>query len=68
MNTIHVILKPAPHCPIPHGHPCFRGYTPAEHTRVGRTFNLHAPTDYGDDYDRVNRQDWLSAPGGFRYG
>lgn len=22
--------------------------------------------EYGDDYDMVQRQDWLSAPGGFR--
>lgn len=24
------------------------------------------PVPYGDDYDRVHRDDWLSAPGGFR--
>lgn len=65
MNVI-VILKPAPHCPIPFGHPLFTGYVSAEETRIERTFRRHAPNKYGDDYDRVTRDDWLSAPGGFR--
>lgn len=66
MNTVHVILKPHPHCVIPHGHPCHRGYVPADKTDIRQIYARHAPTAYGDDYDRVLRDDWLSAPGGFR--
>ena len=65
MNTI-LILKPVPHCPIPFGHPCFRGYTPAEHTDIRETWNRHAPYQTGDDYDRVLAEDHLSAIGGFK--
>lgn len=64
--NITTILKPAPHCPIPVGHACHIGYVPAEQTRIERTFAKHAPIPYGDDFDRVNNDDWLSAPGGFR--
>lgn len=65
MNII-VIQKPAPHCPIPDGHPLYRGYVPSEKTDIRRTWSRHAPIEYGDDYDRVMREDYLSAPGGFR--
>lgn len=64
MNII-VKNKPAPHCDIPFGHPLFRGYVPSERTDIRRTWAKAAPA-YGDDYDRVQRDDWLSAPGGFR--
>lgn len=47
-----------------------RAYVPASHTDISRTWADHAPihprNDTGDDYDRVMRDDWLSAPGGFR--
>lgn len=46
-----------------------RAYVPASHTDIRKTFeahrHIHAPTEYGDYYDRVMREDWLSAPGGF---
>lgn len=61
-----VIWKPAPHCVIPHGHPCYRGYVPAEHTDVQATFARILGADLRDDYALVEQQDWLSAPGGFR--
>lgn len=64
MNII-VINKPAPHCPIPYGHPLFSGFVPSHETDIRRTMARHAP-HYGDDYDRIMRDDWLSAPGGFR--
>lgn len=49
-----------------------RAYTPAAHTDIRKTFADHQPVlrhaeqCAGDDYDRVLRDDWLSAPGGFR--
>lgn len=55
-------LHPAPSCPIPALHPA-RAVNLHE-TDVRRTWNEHAPVEYGDDYDRVNRDDYLSAPGG----
>lgn len=63
--NISVILKPAPHCPIPRGHPLYNGYEPADETDIRRRF-ARASDQYGDDYDRVMREDWLSAPGGFK--
>lgn len=46
-----------------------RAYVPASHTDIRKTFEahrpIHAPTVYGDDYDRVMRDDYLSAPGWF---
>jgi hypothetical protein len=63
--NVTVIQKPAPHCPIPFGHPLFAGFVPAKETDIRRTWARSAP-QYGDDYDRVMRDDWLSAPGGFR--
>jgi len=62
--SIVIIQKPAPHCPIPADHPLFDGYVPAEDTDIRRTWAKAAPR-YGDDFDLVNRHDWLSAPGGF---
>lgn len=57
-------------------------YTPADRTDIRKTWvkhgwqpaqigfehtkTRHTPNDTGDDYDRVMREDWLSAPGGFR--
>jgi hypothetical protein len=64
MNTI-VIQKPAPHCPIPEWHQCHIGYVSAEKTDIRLRFKRLGHS-YGDDYDMVTRQDWLSAPGGFR--
>lgn len=64
--NVSIILKPYPHCEIPLGHPLHAGYVPAEKTDIRRTFQRHAPNEYGDDYDRVMREDYLSAPGGFR--
>lgn len=46
--NIMTILKPSPHCPIPFGHPCHRGYTPADETQVRRTWSRHK---VADDYD-----------------
>lgn len=46
-----------------------RAYVPAAHTDIRKTFEAHRPVHahvvYGDDYDLVMRQDYLSAPGGF---
>lgn len=46
-----------------------RAYVPASHTDIRKTFEAHRPihatTVYGDDYDRVMRDDYLSAPRGF---
>jgi hypothetical protein len=56
---------PAPSCPLPITHPA-RAIVPACKTDVRRTWNEHALYELGDDYDRVLRDDWMSAPGGFR--
>jgi len=65
MNIV-TILKPAPHCPIPFGHPCHRGYVPADRTDIRRTWNHGEVGDIRDDYELVEQQDWLSAMGGFK--
>jgi hypothetical protein len=65
MNIV-TINKPAPHCVIPVGHPCHRGYVPAAETDIRRTFTLAEIGDIRDDYELVQQQDWMSAPGGFR--
>ena len=62
MNIV-TIQKPAPHCPIPYGHPLHKGYVPAEETKIWRTWERFSA---GDDYDRVQREDWLEV-GGFKY-
>lgn len=60
MNTV-TSLTPAPWCPMP------RAYTRADDTAIRRTIEEHTPpATFGDDYDLVWSQDWLSAPGGFR--
>ncbi len=64
--NVNTIPKPHPHCPIPAEHPAYRGYVKAEQTDIRRTFQRHAPATYGDDYDRVMREDYLSAIGGFK--
>ncbi len=64
MNTM-TIPKPHPHCPVPEGHACYIGYVPAEKTDIRRTWQ-RCNENYGDDYDRVQQDDWLSAPGGFK--
>jgi hypothetical protein len=64
--NINTILKPHPHCPIPCGHPCYRGYVPATQTDIRQTWARIAKQELADDYDRVMRDDWLSAPGGWR--
>jgi hypothetical protein len=61
--NITVILKPAPHCPIPYGHSCHRGYVPAEDTDITQTWHKHA--QYGDDYDLVERTAHLDMMGDF---
>lgn len=47
----------APYCPLPITDKR-RGYVTADKTDIRRTFEMHTPV-YGDDYDLVNRQDWL---------
>lgn len=42
------------------------GWKPQVANYVHARTNRHAPIEYGDDYDRVMAEDWLSAPGGFR--
>jgi hypothetical protein len=64
--NVTTILKPHPHCVIPAGHPCHRGYVPAEQTDIRQTWARRAQADLADDYERVVQQDWLSAPGGWR--
>ena len=53
--NVNVIIKPFPHCPIPYGHPLYRGFVPSEHTNIVNTW----AKSLGDDYDLVQRQDWL---------
>lgn len=36
--NVNVILKPDPHCPIPYGHPLYRGFVPSEHTNIMETW------------------------------
>lgn len=55
------ILKPAPHCPIPKGHPLYRGYVPADETNIRNTW----AKCLGDDYDNTTRLGWLEV-GGFK--
>ena len=64
MNHFCTWLHTAPSCPIPALHPA-RAHVPPLETNVRKTWADHAPVEYGDDYDRVNRDDWFE-PGGFR--
>lgn len=66
--SAQVINKPFPHCAIPYGHPCFRGYVPAEFTDIRQTwaYITHGCHAVGDDYDHNTRTDHMSAPGGWK--
>ena len=64
MNTV-TWLYPAKSCPLPYSHPA-RATMSLEHTDVCATFKLYDVGDIRDDYQRVQEDDWLSAPGGFK--
>ena len=49
---------PAPSCLIPPCHPSY-SYVPSNRTDIKRTWNEHSTYELGDDYDRVNADDWL---------
>lgn len=66
MSVISLILKPAPHCPIPYGHPCYRGYTPAEDTNIRRTWKRSPEFEILDDYDYTDRLGYLENVGGWK--
>ncbi len=58
-----VINKPAPHCPITFGHPCYRGYVPSHKTDITRTWGLSMPNIVpqrepwaGDEYPDNRRE------------
>jgi hypothetical protein len=63
--NINTILKPHPHCPIPHGHPCYRGYVPAAQTDIRKTWancalNMRGfAARYQDDYELTDALDYL---------
>jgi hypothetical protein len=65
MNHPIEFTTPAPSCLLPATHRS-RAVTPACNTDIRRTISEHTLPDL-DDYDRVLRDDWLSAPGGFRH-
>ena len=66
MNTPTVTwLKPAPCCVIPALHPA-RAHVPSVKTDVAETWKLHDIGDIRDDYQMVQDDDWMSAPGGFK--
>lgn len=54
----------APWCPIPPWHParCHMHWL----AEADKTLSRVNPLDLVDDYGKVEAQDWLSAPGGFR--
>ena len=56
--NIHEIPKPHPHCPIPCGHPCYRGYVPSAQTDIRRTWERSAAR-YQDDYELTDAFDYL---------
>ena len=56
MNTV-TWLYPAPSCPIPALHPARN--IDLHHTDVAETWNRHSVYQLGDDYDRVQAEDWL---------
>ncbi len=64
MNIIE-FTEPAPSCLLPATHPA-RAHTPACKTDVAETWNRHSVYQLGDDYDRVQAEDYLSAIGGFK--
>lgn len=61
----------APYCPLP-GHDQRRAYIPADRTDITKTWDEHRQIlvcgigDMRDDYELVQQQDWMSAPGGFK--
>lgn len=68
--NITVIRKPAPHCPIPYGHSLYTGFVPADETDITKTWHRHAKfghkhTQYGDDFDLVERTAHLDMIGEF---
>jgi hypothetical protein len=63
--NIITVTTPLPACILPIDHPA-RANTGWEHVDVSATFAMHAPFHAGDDYDRVQADDWLSAAGGFK--
>lgn len=64
MNIV-IIQKPAPHCPIPFGHPLFNGFVPANETNIRHTWARSALA-YGDDYDLTDNLGYLETPGAFK--
>lgn len=58
MSNVIEFSNPAPSCLIPITHPA-RAHTPACKTNVAETFSRHSVYQLGDDYDRVNADDWL---------
>lgn len=60
-------MHPSLWCPLPITNPA-RGYVSSADTDIRATFAQHMlPVgDIRDDYEIVEQQDWLSAPGGFR--
>lgn len=64
MNPLE-FTTPAPSCRLPATHPAAAIVT-ADKTDIRRTWNEHSVYELGDDYDRVQAEDWLSAPGGLR--
>lgn len=65
MNNIMEFQTPAPYCVLLITHPA-RAHTPACKTDVAETWNRHSVYQLGDDYDRVQAEDYLSAIGGFK--
>jgi hypothetical protein len=65
MNTL-LVSHPAPACILPIDHPA-RAVINSTKTDIRQTFNLHrhAPYPTGDDHDRMQADDCLSAPGGW---
>ena len=58
MNNVIEFQKPVPSCLLPVTHPA-RCHTPACSVNVAETFNRHALYELGDDFDRVQADDWL---------
>lgn len=63
MNIV-TIQKPAPHCPIPYGHPLHKGYVPADETKIWETW-ARCSRGYADDYDMTERTAHLDMIGEF---
>jgi hypothetical protein len=65
MNNVIEFSTPVPYCLVPGTHPAF-GYRDSNNTDVSDTINRHSVYELGDDFDRVQADDWLSAIGGFK--